>query len=468
MPEIEKNWLQRFIDLNIHGRTPYSRWDLARAYAQHFKVDYPEDDDDHYREALIKALGQLERPKDNEIAFVWFIRDCFEVLSHLAGRDALTREMGEKLVRGYAFHRFQEMVAYWESLKRKKAEITLAQDPSIITAKRRIKKAEQEKHSAEHALRKKLTDWRYHECEPIWGQEMSVTKFIDRLKRENNRLDWQSFLKGLEPTHSGQSTDLKDALRKIISKPSIYWYPGSGMDFKPLILDAPNNPTGRRLFRLNDPDFSTDPILFWMNDHSSYLVDAPESKSFKASYRWLFEINEPEGDDEHYEHWGRYGAALNIAEKREDYVYANKIPVTLFTVNICNKNQHSKNRPDGGDTYLVIFSNTASHALFEEVIFPIRLNVVCTVLAAQGGFSSQLKGFEQYRDIPKLLRKCEEELGPVDLYLLDDQAHDDQTRLPNSPYIRHYECLGGRVRIGWYPCRAFGRPGLKYERGFED
>jgi len=463
MAEGNENWLQRVIELSVHNPYLYFRWDLTRAYSDHFGVDYPEDDDDHYRDALIKALGELSAPEEDEQEFVWRIRFCFEMLSWHAGRDALIMEVREKLARGYAFHRFQEMVAYWDSIKTKVKEAALQHDPSIIAAKRLIKKAEQEKHAAEHALRKKLTDWRYHEYEPIWGQEMSVTKFVDRLKREDKRLDWSGFLQGLEPANPGQKTDLKDALSRIVHKPSIYWYPGSGMDFKPLILDVQNNPTGRRLFRLNDPDYSKDPILFWMNDHSSYLAEAPEAKTLKASYCWPMDKDEPQGEDEHYNKWGRYGTYLDIAEKREDYVYAAKTPVTLFTVNVRNENQSSKNRPDGGDTYLVIFSNTASHALFEELIFPLRLNVVCTVLAAQGGFSSQLRGFEQYRDIPKLLRKCEDELSPVDLYLLDDQAHDGKLKRPNSPYIRHYEYVGGPVRIGWYPCRAFGRPGLRYE-----
>jgi hypothetical protein len=458
MAERDKNWLQTVMESSLQKGYLHFHWDLKLAYTECFKVDDPEDDDDHYREALIEALGALEAPKEQEDDFVQLIRHCFGVLSRRAGRDALIREVSERLARGYAFNRFQEMVAHWESLKARGAEIALEKDPEIIAAKRRLKKAEGAKHAAEHALRKNLTDWRYYEYEPIWGKEMSVTKFVDTLKQENKQLDWQFFVKGLEPKNAEQPTDLKDALSNIAVKPSIYWYPGSGMDFKPLILDVPNSPTKRRLFRVSEPDYSNDPILFWMNDHGSYFAEAPEAKSFKASYCWPIDKDEPEGEDEHYDKWSRYDAYLKIAEKREDYVYAGKIPVTLFTLNVQNKNQSSKNRPESGDTYLVIFSNTASHALFEEVIFPLRLNVVCTVLAAQGGFSSQLRGFEQYRDIPKLLHKCEDELGPVDLYLLDDQAHDGSLKRPNSAYIRHYEYIGGPVRIGWYPCRAFGRP----------
>ena len=141
-----------------------------------------------------------------------------------------------------------------------------------------------------------------------------------------------------------------------------------------------------------------------------------------------------------------------ILKKREDYIFNGVLPVTLFSIR------------DHGAEYLVVFSNIPSHVLFAEVIFPARLNVACTLLAAQGGFSGQLFGFEQYRDIPKILSLTESELGPVDVYFLDAYAHDKVMRRPNSPYIRHYEYqLQNRLPCGWQPCRAFIRPGLSYQ-----
>lgn len=459
----EKNWLQRFLENfeSQYASLAFSS-DLHVAYSSHYQVDYPEDDDECYRDALIDALNTLVNPSEDAERFAWLVRWCFDVLGVRRNREDLIKELDGRLLPGYAFDQFEQMKLYWKNIALDKAQNQLAQDPEVIAAKRAVKKAEQGKRVAEHALRKKLTDWRYHEYEPIWGEEMSVTKFIDRLKSDAARLSWADFIEGLIPRRDGQSTELKDQLARFTKKPAIYWYPGSGMDFKPLILDTPNNPTGRRLFRLSDPDHSADPILFWMNDHGSYLATEPQSKTVKADFSWSDDDDYLFSENRQYERWGKYGASLDIAQRREDYLFRNVTPVTLFTVTVRNENQESKNRPAAGDTYLMLFSQTASHALFEELIFPLRLNVVCTILAAQGGFSGQLRGFEQYRDIPKLLRKCEDELGPVDIYLLDDQAHDGVTKRPNSPYIRHYDYIGGPVRIGWYPCRAFGRPGLSY------
>lgn len=465
----EKSWLQAFLESHDSGYgEPNFRIELARAYSDNLTLDYPEFDDDFFRDAVIKALGELTPPtggrSTNAMHFSSLVHWIFSLLMVKAGRVELIKELKKKLKVGYASAQLQQWNLYRKKMEIAAARVKFEQDPLRIAENRELKKAQRILRAAEHAARKRETDWRFYEVEPIWGRDMSVSRFIEKIKRENRTLDWRTFVEGLVPAAARQESELKNCLRQITSKPAIYWYPGSGLDFKPLILDAPNNPTGRRMFRLNEPDFSTDPILFWMNDHGPNWLNELQPKTFRAHYCWPINRDEPEGDDEHYDKWGRYGATLSVASKREDYLFNGFVPITLFTVNIQNNGQSAKTRPISGDSYLVVFSNTPSHVLFEEIIFPMRLNVVCTVLAAQGGFSGQLRGFEQYRDIPKLLRKCEDELGPVDLYLLDDQAHDDKTRRPNSPYIRHYEYVGGPVRIGWYPCRAFGRPGLNYRR----
>ena len=207
-------------------------------------------------------------------------------------------------------------------------------------------------------------------------------------------------------------------------KPSIFWYPGSGSDIQPIFSEPQNNPLSRRFLRIDNSAPLQDPILFWMND----LHDISKR------------IEKPNQDLE------------EILKKREDYIFDGLLPVTLFSIS------------DHGAEYIVVFSNIPSHVLFAEVIFPARLNVACTLLAAQGGFSGQLFGFEQYRDIPKILSLTESELGPVDVYFLDAYAHDKVMRRPNSPYIRHYEYqLQNRLPCGWQPCRAFIRPSLSYQ-----
>jgi hypothetical protein len=151
-----------------------------------------------------------------------------------------------------------------------------------------------------------------------------------------------------------------------------------------------------------------------------------------------------------------------IAERVERYVFRDRLPVTLFTVNVKNHDQGSNNRPDNGDTYLVIFSNVPSHVLFEEAILPLRLNVSCVLLSKQGGFAGEIYHYNQYEQVPTLLRAFESELGPVDLYLIDMSGQDDEKN-PRFDVIKDYEYIGGPVPLGWKPCRAFGRPGLRYE-----
>ena len=470
MEAANKNWLEEYFENHdtTYGESGF-RYGVVRAYKEYFAVDYPEWDDDYYHAGLIEALAGVRGPVDDPSAsycnqYSQYVRWTCLILVQKSGIAAFIEEFTRVSKTQYVEGELKKIEINWRENLVTRERARLQESPSITAERRRINRVKWEIVQAENAVGRKKMGWDYHDYEPLWGPGITVSNFIARLKSENKKLAWQAFVEGLIPKTSGQSSELKDSLRRLKKKPSIYWYPGSGTDFKPLILDAPNNPTGRRLFRLNEPDFTEDPILFWMNDHSSYLSAEPTKRAFKVRDNWPWYIDKPDVDDGHYDGWGMYGSELSIAEQREDYLFNESVPVVLFTVNIKNKNQASRNRPPDGDKYLVIFSNTPSHVLFEEVIFPCRINVVCTLLAKQGGFSSQIKPFEQYRDIPKILRKCESELGPVDLYLLDDQAHDDETRRPNSPYIRDYDCLGARMRIGWEPCRAFGRPGLLYYR----
>ena len=286
--------------------------------------------------------------------------------------------------------------------------------------------------------------------------------------RALSTFSWAEFVDGLMPIDPGSGSNLKDLLRRLQVSPSLYWYPGSGDDLRPLVLDVPNNAVGRRLFRTSSPDFENDPILFWMNDYFGYYAEFPRAGTevSEVSYPsdwWPKEKKDFQAHQwDQWLGWGRYEAALEIAEQVERYVFRDRLPVTLFTVNVKNHDQGVNDRPKDGDTYLVIFSNVPSHVLFEEAMLPLRLNVSCVLLAKQGGFAGEIYHYNQYEQIPTLLRSFESELGPVDLYLIDMSGQDND-RNPRFDVIKDYEYVGGPVPLGWKPCRAFARPGLKYE-----
>lgn len=435
----ERIWFARFMQSCAagYGEEPFS-WKLQSCYVEAFLThDYPEFTDTHFRESLIKGFLQADvdgqKPDWNADCVHW----CFCILSRSEGRSAAICELRERFVTGYAAERLEVTVARWAEeeasrTQEQKAELEKKRAESSARVKALIDKQEE---------CKRTLDWQNCESHEHWCPSGTLERFIKKIREDDRNLLWHEFVEKLVPTNSAQPDGLRQHLRNIARKPSVYWYPGSGMDIKPLALDVPNNPLGRRLFRINEPDYAEDPVIFWMNDHGGYqnLSEEPKQKLT-----------------------GGLDLVISVGDQREDYVFNECIPVTLFTVGITNKRRGEYDRPINGDHYLVILSKVPSHILFEEVFFPGRLRVACVLLAAQGGFSMQLRGFQQYRDIPKLLSLTEQELGPVDVFLLDGQAHNSGLRRPNSPYIRHYEQLGGSVRLGWDPCRAFLRPGLTY------
>lgn len=435
----ERNWFTRFMQsFNADLGENKFLGDLQRSYVDAFLTnDYPEFYDTHFRESVIQGFIQADvdgqEPDWNADCVHW----CFCVLARYDGRSATIRELRERFMTGYAAERLEVTVARWAEeeanrTKEQKAELERERAESLA----RVKALSDKQDECKRTL-----DWRNCESHEYWSPSGTLERFIKKIRKANRDLLWSEFVERLVPVVASQPRGLRQHLENIVRKPSVYWYPGSGMDVKPLTLDVPNNLLGRRLFRINEPDYAEDPVIFWMNDHGAYqdLTEEPKRKLHKD-----------------------LDLVVSVADQREDYIFNECIPVTLFTVGITNEETGGNARPTNGDHYLVILSKVPSHVLFEEVFFPGRLNVACVLLAAQGGFSMQMRGFEQYRDIPKLLSLTEQELGPVDVFLLDEQAHDSNLRRPNSPYIRHYEPLGGSVRLGWDPCQAFIRPGLTY------
>jgi hypothetical protein len=277
--------------------------------------------------------------------------------------------------------------------------------------------------------------------------------------------NWKEFIAGLSRQSNGKPV-LLDRLAKFTQAPHIYWYPGCGTDLSPLIFDVPNNPTGERLYRVNAKEHNnTAPIILWMNDYSDYEQGFPLPGPINVHFshgtgalRWEYF-----GDDQ-WRGWNRYGTRLEVNRHQERYLFEAEIPLTLFTVTVYNSDQGIHARPLNGDRYLVIYSNCASHALLSKVLLPFGIRPRCVALIRQGGFSRQLH-YEQYIDLPASLTEREKELGgPVDLYVIDAYGQDLKFKRPLAEAIAHYDYRGGPVPWGWSPCRAFGRPELRYRR----
>ena len=413
--EEERNWLKELMTVRNNSQPEwFSDFGLKSAYAHAYRTnERPEPDDEHFIESLIQGLIEAEKDSNHLSWNTDFIHLCFEIIAFRMNRVKAAAKLRERLLSGHAAAQLELSIAAWEC-------------KDDTEQKQRIRSHFFEKYgdlTPPNLSKSLINRWpdRFSGNRP--HPEDTVSRFIEDLHTENKKLDWWEFLDRLVPSNINQSKILLNHLIALSVKPSIFWYPGSGSDTQPIFSEPQNNPLSARFLRIDNSASLQDPILFWMND----LHDI--SKGIEKPNQNLEEI----------------------LKKREDYIFNGVLPVTLFSIR------------DHGAEYLVVFSNIPSHVLFAEVIFPARLNVACTLLAAQGGFSGQLFGFEQYRDIPKILSLTESELGPVDVYFLDAQAHDKDLHRPNSPYIRHYEYqVQNRLPCGWQPCRAFTRPGLPY------
>jgi hypothetical protein len=200
------------------------------------------------------------------------------------------------------------------------------------------------------------------------------------------------------------------------ANPAIYWYPGSGNDLTPLVLDAPNNPTGQRLFPVAGPQQKR-PIILWMNDY------APDHGSFPAGYRGPADCN--------HEVWQRLGAMVALAGQPTeltvpppDGCLGKPIAMRFFRATLTNDDIGTRERPAEGDEYTVIYSPVESESLLRSVFVPHRLAVEVVALIRQGGFSYQRPFFggeplQQYTDLPRILAESADAVGRVTAYVVD-------------------------------------------------
>jgi len=262
-------------------------------------------------------------------------------------------------------------------------------------------------------------------------------------------MNWTDFLSNLQPETSHQGSILLEKLSSFQTAPDIFWYPGSGRDLVPLLLDVPDNPTRRRLCRVNQ-EIQEKPFLYWMNDYCESLNDFPEDSLL--------------GQDlvpKYSELWKEYDAAVSVGKNRERYRFEENIIITLFTANVRNREQGIHDREKTGDEYLVCFSSCDSELLLEKIFAPYRFHLSIVALIAQGGFSGQRRDFNQYTDVPDRVAKLEKQIGAVDFWVIDLYGQNDE-KMPTARSLREYEYIGGPLPWGWPPARLYGRPDIFY------
>lgn len=297
--------------------------------------------------------------------------------------------------------------------------------------------------------------------EPSGGRDTSLREKAQRcasrtvaLKVENEFMSLSTFLDTLSP-HSGATGKGPHwtALREQAGDADVYWYPGSGRDLTPLMLDVPSNPSGRRVFRPGRTDASAPAQVLWMNDPAfpEWLDNEPPGGGYTPGY-WAL--------------WRHYRAHAEVGSRVETYSTAAGQVAHLFTVTVWNDCAGVHARPRDGDAYLVIYSPMESERLFREVFLPHRIRVTTVALIKQGGMSGQRPRFPQYIAVPEILQSHANELGPVDFYAID--GHGQVADRPLAPAIQDYWYAGGTLDWGWIPWRVFARPGVAYARELRD
>ena len=259
------------------------------------------------------------------------------------------------------------------------------------------------------------------------------------------------FLDTLQPEDHGAGGHLLEALKSEASNADLFWYPGSGRDLTPLLLDVPANPTGVRLFRPRGALIDGRPRVLWMNDYASPPDELSCGQGMDSEY-------EPEYGDI----WTQYGGRARIHGDRECYESAAGIKVRLFLVTVWNDGEKAHDRGRDGDTYLVVFCPEESERILRNVLIAYEIRVAILALIKQGGLSGQRMRFQQYDHLPAMLMENRDAVGPLDYCCVDAYGQKDQ--LPEAEALASFRYVGGPIDWGWFPCRIFAREGLRYER----
>lgn len=270
-------------------------------------------------------------------------------------------------------------------------------------------------------------------------------------------MSFDELLGTLRPANSHQSQRLLQTLKTNANNAELFWYPGSGRDLTPLLLDVPNNPAGVRLFRTEGEAGLNGqrPRILWMNDYPSRSTGFPDNEPRAVQYQ-----------PEYRTIWNLYRGIGSIVAEQEMYEAECGITLKLFLVTIQNFGQGLHSRPSAGDTYLVIYTPAESEQLMKRVFIKFRIRVATVALIKQGGLSGQRRDFWQYMHLPRMLLAQSDAVGPLDFCCIDKYGQEDHEPEPFEKSLKSYRYAGGPIDWGWCPCRIFARDGVPYHCEF--
>ena len=252
---------------------------------------------------------------------------------------------------------------------------------------------------------------------------------------------WKDFFNNLQPKPDSERNRLLNIILKLETVPDICWYPGSGCDLTPLLLDVPKNPTGRRLFTVGN-NHTEKPIMLWMNDYSGEFQNFPDNTTLGKKIRTSY----------YRQLWGEHHACVTLGKIKEEYRFKNQ-RITLFTATVKNRKQGKHLRPESGDEYLVCFSNSESEQLFKTIFRKYCFHICAVMLIKQAGFSGQKYDFEQYEALPEMITKYSEDVGMVDYCVIDERGQSDEK--PVAEVLSDYSSVGGAENWGYGSARLY-------------
>lgn len=235
-------------------------------------------------------------------------------------------------------------------------------------------------------------------------------------------MSWKSLIKslGVEPRDDEIARGLVDA------NPSVYWYPGSGCDLTPLVLDQSQALLYPRLFRTGQRN-SPDNLILWMNDYAKNFAKGPDqfAKEYCNNSRaYGFDLKH---FDPHIEiHSIRRGHLVNrcghlVWQFRRE-VPASEIPIYVFQASV--ETDGHKGNPPQKATYTVAFSPVESGFLFRNVFLPFAIQIRAVALVRLSDDNWDLLPgrpgqIDYYRDYPELLQQSKSVVGDVETFFID-------------------------------------------------
>ena len=113
--EKERNWLKALMEVhNNHKFERFFDFGIRNAYANAYRIDVPELDDEHFIESLIQGLIEAKNGADQLNWQTQFIHSCFDVIAFRMSRAKAAAKLRERFLGGIAEEQLELSIAVWE------------------------------------------------------------------------------------------------------------------------------------------------------------------------------------------------------------------------------------------------------------------------------------------------------------------------------------------------------------------